>query len=756
MFERLSKLTLFGIFIISSLAVLLSSRLGFDYNFENFFPENDPDTEFYKEFREQFQTDNDFVIIGLSNEEGIFKQDFLRRTDSLLQIIESIPDVTEVVSATDLKEYTRDPLLGQVFERKLIRIEQPESYKADSTFIYSRGDWVGTFFSKDAKTLLIQARHTQFLSKEGCDTLAFNLQAKINNAGFDQVHVVGRSIGQEYYINLMQTELMIFVSLSILLVIIFLIISFRSFWGVWVPITVVLLSIIWTLGLMQVTGKKIDLMLTILPTILFVVGISDVVHIISRFFEEIRNGAPKIEAVKTTFIEIGLATLLTSVTTAIGFLTLLGSSIRPLSEFGLYTAAGVFIAFILAYTLLPAVLILSKPPQISDRSPEKLFWNRTLLKSFSWMIKKRKLVLVISILVALTSLWGISKVKVNNFILEDLKDGDPLKEEFRFFEDNFAGARPFELAVQLKSDSLDFFNREVLLELDKIDDYLINTYEVGDLVSPARMIKTGYRTYMGGSMEFYRIPPDQQSIDRIAKLLKKKSFASILPFYINEEEKIARVAGKLDDEGSIVFNQRDQDFEEWMAKEIDTSILSTKITGTASLIDLNNKYLATNMIGGLFVAFLVIALIAGLMFKSIRMVIIALIPNIFPLLMIGGIMGFFGINLKVSTSIIFTIAFGIAVDDTIHFLSKFRIQLAKGKSLLYALKRSYISTGKAIIITSIILCGGFLTLISSDFLGTFYVGLLISFTLLFAVLSDLFLLPVLILLFYAKKRGKNS
>ncbi len=751
MFERLSKLTLLGIVILTLVAIFLSSKLGFDYNFENFFPENDADTEFYKSFRGKFQTDNDFVVIALVNHEGIFDQEFLLRTDSLVEAIKEVPDITEVASATDLKEYTRDPLLGQVFERPLIRIQKPESYSADSSFIYSRGDWVGTFFSSDAKTLMIQARHTQFLSKEGCDTLAYNLQLSLKNAGFDEYHVVGRAIGQEYYVNLMQTELMIFVSLSILLVVIFLIISFRSFWGVWVPITVVLLSIIWTLGLMYATGKKIDLMLTILPTILFVVGISDVVHIISRFFEEIRAGASKIQAVKTTFYEIGLATLLTSVTTAIGFLTLVSSSIRPLSDFGIYTAAGVFIAFILAYTLLPAVLVLSKPPRVLDTAPQKLFWNRTLLRSYSWMIRNRMKLLIVSILIAITSLWGISKVEVNNFILEDLKDGDPLKEEFRFFEENFAGARPFELAVNLKNDSLDFFDREVLLELDKIDEYLSSEYRVGDLVSPSRIIKTAYRTWMGGSMEYYVIPPNQESIDNITKLLKKKSFKSILPYYINKEDGLARIAGKVDDEGSIVFNQRNIDFEEWHKTEINAELLDLQITGTATLIDLNNKYLATNMIGGLIVAFLVIAVIAGLMFKSIRMIVIALIPNLFPLIMIGGIMGYFGINLKVSTSIIFTIAFGIAVDDTIHFLSKFRLQLAKGKSMLYSLKRSYISTGKAIILTSIILCGGFLTLISSDFLGTFYVGLLISLTLLFAVLADLFLLPVLIILFYNKR-----
>jgi len=189
---------------------------------------------------------------------------------------------------------------------------------------------------------------------------------------------------------------------------------------------------------------------------------------------------------------------------------------------------------------------------------------------------------------------------------------------------------------------------------------------------------------------------------------------------------------------------------------IDPDLLQYKITGTSQLIDLNNSYLSKSMIFGLLIAFGVIALIMGILFRSVRIIIIALIPNMLPLLMIGALMGFTGIPLKVSTSIIFTIAFGIAVDDTIHFMSKLKLELAKGKSMLYALKRTYLSTGKAIIVTSIILCGGFVTLIFSGFLGTFYIGVLISLTLLFAVVADLTILPVMLIFFYGNRRTKGN
>jgi predicted RND superfamily exporter protein len=162
------------------------------------------------------------------------------------------------------------------------------------------------------------------------------------------------------------------------------------------------------------------------------------------------------------------------------------------------------------------------------------------------------------------------------------------------------------------------------------------------------------------------------------------------------------------------------------------------------------------MFQGLAIAFGIVALIAGLLYKSLRVILITLIPNIIPLIMVAAVMGYFGISLKLSTSIVFTIAFGIAVDDTLHFISKLKLELDKGKPLLFALRRTFLSTGKAIIVTSMILSGGFLILLLSSFGGTFYTGLLISLTLLFALVIDLTLLPVLFMLFYIPDKARRK
>ncbi|MDP4826561.1 MAG: MMPL family transporter, partial [Flavobacteriales bacterium] len=281
-----------------------------------------------------------------------------------------------------------------------------------------------------------------------------------------------------------------------------------------------------------------------------------------------------------------------------------------------------------------------------------------------------------------------------------------------------------------------------------IETHLTNQYEVGSLFSPLQVLKLANKTMHGD--DHFAIPDSQKEVDRLVRLVRRMDKDSMIQLFVNEEMHMARVQGKVGDLGAREFEQRNEKLMS-VYGDLENPKFDIRVTGTATLIDLNNAYLATDMTIGLIIAFLVVAIIMGLMFKSVKMVLICLIPNILPLLMIAGIMGALGIDLKVSTSIIFTIAFGIAVDDTIHFMSKLRLELGKGKSLLYALKRTYISTGKAIIITSIILSGGFFTLVFSSFLGTFYVGLLISLTLLFAVLADLTLLPVLILLFFRKK-----
>ena len=293
--------------------------------------------------------------------------------------------------------------------------------------------------------------------------------------------------------------------------------------------------------------------------------------------------------------------------------------------------------------------------------------------------------------------------------------------------------------------NLDIWSTEVQHVLADITSYLESTYGVGSIVSSDRLLAYANRLNNGDQARFQSVPQSQREIDRMVRAMSRADGNNPLHLVANEEARSLRVFGKLPDLGAQHYRAQDEAFLAWFERTHPDSPLKLHTTGTARLIDLNVGSLASDMVIGLTIAFLIVALIAGLMFRNVSMVVISLVPNMLPLLMIAGIMGWSGIDLKLSTSIIFTIAFGIAVDDTIHFISKLRIELAKGRNLKDAVQSSFLNAGKAIIITSIILCGGFMTLSLSSFLGTFYIGVLISTTLLLAVVSDLFVLPWLVL-----------
>lgn len=753
MYKKRAKYTLTIIGLLSLVFTYAAGNLTFDYDFENFFPTGDEDLEFFLEYRKQFENDNDYLLIGIRNKEGVFRQDFLQKVDTITRALDSLPLSRQVLSITKLT----NPIIGPlgVLEPPVVRVNQPEGYTKDSIRIYRNEALRGTLVAEDIPAIAILLNHRQQISKKNADLLMQQVNTILAPYSFDAVHIAGKAKAQAVYIEKMQEELLIFVSVSLLLVILFLSIAYRSFWGVWVPLLVVTLTAIWISGIMSLTGKKLDIMMVLLPTIMFVVGMSDVVHILTKYIQELRNGKNKIKALKISFREIGLATFLTSFTTSIGFLSLLTASVSPIREFGVYTAIGVFVAFILAFTLLPSILLLIKKPKVATMQENKQRWLGTLRKAFIWVLRKRRFVLVSSALVLGVSLYGISQLQINTFLLEDIREGDPLKEDFLFFDRHFGGSKPFEMAISVQDSAYTLYDKEVLQELEKMETYLKTVYGVDNIASPLLLTKSINKALNGGLHEYFRLPEKEKDYRKIQQTIKRLGRSRMDLPVAARENRFGRISGKMADIGSRLSKQKNAAMEEFIRQKINTDLVSFRYTGTSMLIDKNAENLIQNMLQGLGIAFLVIAGIAGLLFRSLRMIIVTLIPNLIPLLIIAGIMGLFGIYLKLSTSIIFTIAFGIAVDDTIHFISKLKIELDKGKSLLYAVKNTFLYTGKAIIITSLILAGGFLTLIFSTFGGTFYTGLLVSLTLVFAVIADLCLLPVLLLMVFKNKAAKR-
>jgi predicted RND superfamily exporter protein len=488
---------------------------------------------------------------------------------------------------------------------------------------------------------------------------------------------------------------------------------------------------------------------------MFVVSMSDVIHLVSRYLDAIRTGMSKFEAIKLTVREVGFATFLTSLTTAIGFFTLYFVKVEPIQKFGVVIGFGVMIAFFLTITVLPLLFYIFPSPKRIFEQKESHFWLKHLRKWFVYLINNKKRVLVIYALITIVFSLGIFMIKTNNFIMDDLRASEPMKQDFNYLDNHYGGIRPFELVVELSDSNSSFWNKDVLADIDKIENYLESDYGVRIKNSLVQVVKVMNRSSHTGNPDYFALPESKSKLRTIRRIVKIAGGGKLYNMLVDSTETVTRISGTIPDIGNLAVSAKNKKLMAFIKKSNFQSGVKFKLTGTAHLFDKNIRYLSTSLIQGLLASILIVALIMGLIYRSVTMMIISIIPNIFPLIVIGGIMGFFGIELKTSTAIIFTIAFGIAVDDTIHLLGKFKFELMKGSSKMVALKRAYLTTGKAMILTTLILCSGFLLLVFSTFMGTFNMGILLSITLFVALIVDLTLLPVLIILLYHPKRKKR-
>lgn len=754
-YKSWSRIVIVVIILFTVVCGYFVRQLKFDYDFEAFFPNEDQELNIYDDYRKTFEYDNEFVLIAPENKEGIFKKDFLLKVHQLTEDLKKIDGVKNVVSPTNLKNLELGGLTP--VETQLLHFEDPSLYRDDSVAIYNSHNLVGSFFPENAKSLCIYVKTADRLSKVKSDTLARRIERAYVKYRFGEVRFVGRIVAQDVYLKQLDHEFTLFLLLSFVVVVIFLYFSFRSLYGIVVPLSVVLLAIFWTLGIMGMLGKPIDIMTVMLPTMIFIAGMSDVVHFFSKYFEELNKGTDKLKIYRLILKEVGFPTFLTLITTVVGFLSLLFSSLRPIRDFGIYTSVGIVIAFILSYTLLPALLFLFTPKKMVQLHEENNNTYSRMRKSLFWIFRNQKTIMVITVIALLLSGWGISKIRTNNILLEDLSEKVKIKQDFMFFDENYSGVRPFELEVFMKDTSKRIWDYEVMKDLSKIDAYLAKEYDMGFMFSPSILSKLLNKSLSNGDPKAYVLPGSKEEYDSdIRKYIYRNRKNKELKRIIAADGKRGRITGKIRDMGSMKVKELNKGFVDFIAAQTDTSLIGIHITGAAMLLDKNNEYMVENMIQGFGWSILIIALLTYFLHRSWRMVLVFILPNFIPMLIIAGFMGFAGIELKAATSLIFSIAFGIATDDTIHFISRLKIEMGYGKSLLYAFKRTYFETGKPIILTTFILVGGFMSLMVSDFQSTFLFGFLICITIIVALIAEMFLLPILLLWILGKKNKHAS
>lgn len=741
------RIAIIALFLLAAgISIYFVFRLKFSFDFEQFFPKGDPELEVFREFTREFETDDNFMLIALRRPEGAFEQHFLEQVHDLSLKSRELPHVVESQSLTKFGYPVKTPF--GITTIPAIHIDQPELFPQDRERLIHDERFVYNLISPDGNTLVIYLKMINSIQLPQAREFMSALDELLQQYDFPEYHFLGRPYFQQELVDMQKREISVSTIVSGILVTIILFIIFRRFWGVFLALASIGLGMLLFMGLLGATGRELNAMSALYPVLMVIVGTSDVIHIMSKYIDELRNGAPQEKAITVTIKEIGLATLLTSLTTAIGFCTLLTSRVAPIRDFGLNAAVGVVVAYLTVILFTTSALSFFRADQIVKLGKSQLRWEHLLEKCYQFTLEKSSQIRWGALIVILLSALGISRITTNYNIINNMPIGERITEDFRFFEKELTGFRPMEFAVYAQEPFL-ATDWEVVQEIGKIEDHLHLYDGVRAIASVTSIFKSINQMSENNRPDAYRLPESEAKFTQARRLVEQipKLNASVL---LSKDKKKARITSRILDMGSDTIKAMGQRIDQWIATNTDSSIIQVSRTGTGLIIDKNAEYVRRNLLQGLGVAIVIISLLMALLFRNWRMLIISLVPNIFPLLLAGALLGFLGIELEAGISIVFAVIFGIAVDDTIHFLSKYKLARLKGLEREAAIRITFLETGKAIILTSVILFFGFLVMLFSEHPPSVVIGLLISLTLLSALFSDLLLIPLLIRWFYRK------
>ncbi|MCB0640325.1 MAG: MMPL family transporter [Phaeodactylibacter sp.] len=726
--------------LLSLGSVYYAFNLKFAFDFEQFFPKGDPDLEFFRDFIASFETDDNFMLIAVERSEGVFEQHFLEDFHDLSIRCRELPHILEAQSLTKFA-YPVNTFVG-ITTIPAIHIDQPERYERDRERILADPRFAYNLISEDGTAMVIFLKTINSIQLDQARELMVALEQLMAEYNFEDYHYLGRPYFQDELVKMQKREIMVSATVSGILVSLIMFLIFRQFWGIFIALLSVGMGMLLFLGFLGVTGRELNAMAALYPVLMIIVGTSDVIHIMSKYIDELKKGQSRRNAIRITVKEIGLATLLTSLTTAIGFCTLLTSRIQPIRDFGLNAAMGVLIAYITVIFFTTALLSWFDAAKLMRGGGGDQRWVKAMSAVNRFTRLNARQIAWGGFAVLLISLWGISKITTNYTIINNMPRGASITEDFRYFEEKFTGFRPLEFAVFAQGDhKADDF--EVVRQIDKVERYLENYDAIRAVSSITALYKSINQMYHSNRQEAYALPENEQTFNRYKKLAAQVPQLST-NILINKDKTKARITSRMLDMGADSIKQTGNRIDQWIAQNTDPAIARFQRTGTGLIIDKNAEYVRKNLLQGLGLAVVIVSLLMALLFRDLRMLVISLIPNLLPLILAGALLGFLGIELEAGVSIVFAVIFGIAVDDTIHFLSKYKLARNKGLSKEQALETTFTETGKAIVLTTVILFFGFLVMLFSVHPPSVTIGLLISLTLFSALFGDLLFIPVMI------------
>jgi predicted RND superfamily exporter protein len=746
---------LVNLIVILALTVIMgfmARGLKISYDFNQMLPYSDSISIEYQHFKEVFGEDGSVMFIGIKSD-NLFELDKFNEWWDLTYSIKAMEGVGEVVSIGRIYQLVKDDSLRKLNFDLVFRNKPRSQAELDSlkNVVLSLPFYEGYLInSKTGATMMMVTLDKTKLMNKNRVRLVSDIVDLTNKFGENhniQVHYSGMPYIRIKIAEKLQKEQVMFVAAALALTVLILLAFFRSIKIAMVTLGIVLINVAWILGLNVLLGYKMTILTAIIPPLLIVIVVENCIFLLTKFHYEFRLHGNKVKALSLTIKRIGSANLLTNAATAAGFATFAITGNKILVEFGILSSIGIMMAYALTLILVPAIFSYLKAPETRHISHLETGFVPFLIKRIVRIVEhKRRLIYTLVILIVILGFAGIIQLKSAGKIVDDISRRDPIYRDLAFIEENFKGVMPFEISIdtQKKRGVMKYSTIEKIDELQQ----LMHTYpEISRSLSITDVVKFARQAFYNGDSSYYGLPNSQELNFMIRYLPKMEGDKrTVLNSFLDTNMQVTRVTSQLANIYTNDIERIKDDIKPKIDSIFPVADYKVTLTGTAIVYLAGSKYMVRNLYESLIFAVILISALMALLFSSARMIIISIIPNIIPLVMTAGMMGFLGITVKPSTIIIFSIALGISVDNAIQYLSRYRLYLIISN---WNIKSSAISalkeTGYSMIYSSVVLFCGFGIFIFSSFGGTSALGYLISFTLLMALLSNLFILPSFLL-----------
>ncbi|MDB4204341.1 MMPL family transporter [Polaribacter sp.] len=756
-------LVLISIAIITGLLASQIKYMKFSYTEANLLPEDHEANIEYNKFLQIFGEEGNLVILGVKDS-TVFTPIKFNAWNKLVAQFNERKEIDFTISIADVKKLKADRkkrkfILEPLYSKNPTTKEEVNTIKKE--LFEKLPFYDNLLYNKETGTL----QTAIYIKKEIINTPArrdfiFEILIPAIKKFEEETNLDVRVSGMPYIRTLnaqnIQDEIMLFVGGALGITALIFFFFFRSFRATFITLLVVIIGVIWAFGFIGLFRYEITVLSALIPPLIIVIGVPNAIFLINKYQQEIKKHGQQAKALQRVISKIGNATLMTNITTASGFATFVFVKSNLLREFGILASVNIISIFILALLIIPIIYSFMPIPKKKHLSHLETKWIENVVNWMEKMVRTNRITIYFAtVLVIILSIIGVYKITVSGSLIEDMPKNTDFYKDIKFFEKEFGGIMPLEILIDTKKKK-GVMKLSTLKKMEELNETIESFPELSKPISVVNLVKYSKQAYYNGNPKYYQLPTNQEQSYIFSYSKNSSSDSGMLKTFVDSTGRYARITTFMKDIGTEKMDIIQERLKTVIAKEFPADRYTVSLTGKALVFIKGTNYLIKNLVISLSLAILLIAIFMAWMFRSPQMILISLIPNMLPLLITAGLMGFLNIPIKPSTILVFSIAFGISVDDTIHFLAKYRQELIANK---WKIKPSVYSalreTGVSMFYTSIVLFFGFLVFTLSSFGGTIALGGLVSVTLLLAMVSNLLLLPSLLLTFEKKIANKK-